>query len=409
MRIAIQAADLDASRIDGTRVYILNLLRRFGSIAPWDDFYIYHKSEFNPELIPPNFPNYKIKKIKSPLLWTQTRFAWELLKDKPDVLWMPMHNIPLIRSKKIKTAVTVHDLAYKYFPDYFPSKDLFLLNLLGDMAIKNASKLIAISESTKRDILKFYPAVKEEKIKVIYHGFDADLFQKNIPTEEKDSVLKSYDLKSKGYILYSGAIQPRKNLVRLIEAFGIFKNNTSSDVKLVLAGEKAWLWESILAKAENSPFKDDIIITGKLKFSDLSVLTRSAGVYAYPSLYEGFGMPILEAQSAGVPVVAGDNSSIREIITLPFSPWIRRDVPEGQRGGDDASQVLPLAPSLSRRGGMESAILADPSDAEQIAEAAYKLISDKNLRDDIIKRGYENVKRFSWEKCANETLDWMKS
>lgn len=398
MRIAIQAADLDADRIDGTRVYILNLLRRFGGLAPQDDFYIYHKSEFNPELVPPNFPNYKIKKINSPLLWTQTRFAWELLKDKPDVLWMPMHNIPLMRSKKIKTVVTIHDLAYKYFPDYFPRRDLFLLNMLGDMAIKNASKLIAISESTKRDILKFYPSVKEEKIKVIYHGFDADLFQKNISNEEINKQLTTYNLQQKNYILYSGAIQPRKNLGRLIEAFEIFKNNTSTDIKLVLAGEKAWLWESILTKAESSPFRDDIIITGKLKFGDLSVLTRSAVVYAYPSLYEGFGMPILEAQSVGVPVMAGNNSSIPEVTGCH---------PECSETESKDPGILHCVQNDKNINC--SALLIDPNNPQQIAEAVHKLISDKNLRDDIIKKGHENVKRFSWEKCANETLNWMKS
>lgn len=372
MRIAIQAADLDADRIDGTRVYILNLLRRFGSITPQDDFYIYHKNEFNPELVPPNFSNYKIKKINFPFLWTQARFAWELLKNKPDVLWMPMHNIPLMRSRKMKTVVTVHDLAYKYFPDYFPRRDLFLLNMLGDMAIKNASKLIAISESTKRDILKFYPSVKEEKIKVIHHGFDADLFQKNISNEEINKQLTTHNLQRKNYILYSGAIQPRKNLERLIEAFEIFKKNTASDMKLVLAGEKAWLWENITDKAENSPFKGDIIITGKLKFGDLSALTRLAGIYVYPSLYEGFGLPVLEAFASKVPVIAARNSSLPEV------------------GGD-------------------AALYFDSSSAEDLAEKLELVLSREELKNEIIAKGLEQIKNFSWEKCANETLDWMKS
>ena len=381
MKIAIQAADLDASRIDGTRVYILNLLRRFGGLAPRDDFYIYHKSEFNPELAPPDFPNYKIKKIKSPFLWTQTRFAWELLKDKPDILWMPMHNIPLMRSKKIKTVVTVHDLAYKYFPDYFPGKDLILLNMLGDMAIKNAGKLIAISESTKRDILKFYPSVNADKIRVIYHGFDAELFQKNIPDKEKNEILSKFKIQNSKFILYSGAIQPRKNLGRLIEAFEIFKKSPLSsslpkgerdDLKLVLAGERAWLWKSILAKAENSPFKNDIIITGKLKFGDLSALTRSAGVYAYPSLYEGFGIPVLEAFASKVPVILSNNSSLPEV-------------------GGGAAQYF----------------RADSN--EELAEKIKTVLLDESLRKQMIAKGLEQIGKFSWEKCARETLDWIKS
>ncbi|HCP08727.1 MAG TPA: hypothetical protein DIT25_02945, partial [Candidatus Moranbacteria bacterium] len=107
MRIAIQAADLDHARIDGTRVYILNLLKYFGKLDPSGEFLIYHRGEFNPELAPPDFPNYRLKKISAPLLWTQTRFAWELFKEHPDVLWMPMHNLPFFPPKQTKTFVTI--------------------------------------------------------------------------------------------------------------------------------------------------------------------------------------------------------------------------------------------------------------------------------------------------------------
>lgn len=370
MKIAIQAADLDAERIDGTRVYILNLLRCFGKIAPGDEFFLYHRRAFNPELTPPGFSNYLIKQMDFPCLWTQTRFAWELLKDDPEILWMPMHNLPLLRKKKLRTVVTVHDLAYKHFPDYFPKRDLRELNFLGDFAVRNADKLIAISESTKRDILHFYPGIREGKIKVIHHGFDAGLFSqaRNFAAEEK--VKKKLGIEG-GYILYSGAIQPRKNLKALIDAFERYKKENGSEIKLVLAGGNAWLWEQIKEKAEKSPFNMDIIMPGKLKFDDLGHLMRGAAVYAYPSLYEGFGITILEALASQVPLITADNSSLQEV-------------------GGDAAQYF------------------DANDAVELAEKIRLVLSDEKLREEMVAKGLTQIKKFSWEKCARETLEWFR-
>jgi len=234
MQIAIHASDLDHNRVDGTRVYLLNLLKNFGKIDEKDSFFIYHQNDFNPQLEPPIFANYSIKKSSFPALWTQTAFAFEILRDKPDVLWMPVHNIPLLKKRELKTVVTVHDLAFKIFPEYFTKKDLIKLNRLSDMAIKKSNKIIAVSQSTKKDILKFYPEISEKKIAVIHHGFDAGIFQKKYSAEITDELLKKYNLlastheddcsstrsgKSKSYLLYVGAIQPRKNLEVLISAF----------------------------------------------------------------------------------------------------------------------------------------------------------------------------------------------
>ena len=135
MRIAIQASDLDSSRIDGTRVYLLNMLNRFGEVSPGDDFFIFHKRNFNPELSPKAYSNYKIIKKNFLAYWTQTRFAMELWKGNYDALWMPMQALPFVRRKNLKTTITIHDLAFKIFPDFFPSKDLRRLNLFTDFEI----------------------------------------------------------------------------------------------------------------------------------------------------------------------------------------------------------------------------------------------------------------------------------
>ena len=371
MKIAIQAADLDNKRIDGTRVYLLNVLKFLGEISSEDEFLIYHRKEFNRKLAPADFPNYAIKQKDFPFLWTQIRFALELWRDNPDVLWMPMHNMPLIRRKKMKTVVTIHDLAFKLFPESFPAKDLRSINFLTDNAVKNVDKIIAISQSTKKDILKFYPEVGEEKIKVIHHGFDAVLFQKNISEQESGKVLGNYNLKAKSYLLYVGAIQPRKNLEVLIKAFEIYKKN-NKNIKLVLAGSKAWLWEGIFERIEKSEFRKDIIETGRVGFNELAALYQNASVFIFPPKYEGFGIPILEAFASGVPVISAKNSSLEEV-------------------GGTAAEYF------------------QTEDAEELAEKMKKVAGDEVLRKEMIKKGAERAAHFSWEKCARETLEYLKS
>ncbi|MEK7598582.1 MAG: glycosyltransferase family 1 protein [Patescibacteria group bacterium] len=371
MKIAIQAADLDSTRIDGTRVYILNLLRYFGKLDPTSEFLIYHKNNFNPELVPPDFPNYKIKRVSFPFFWTQIRFAWEIWKDQPDVLWMPMQNIPFLRRRDLRVTITSHDLAYKYFPEHFPKKDLLRLNFLGGRAKRQADKIIAVSESTKKDILKFYPEISESKIKVIYHGFDSALFSQERNIEKEEEIKKRLKINAE-YILYSGAIQPRKNLEILIEAFEIFKQKTDSPVKLVLAGGRAWLWENIIKKAKNSQLRADIIMPGKLQFDDLGHLMRGAEVFVFPSLYEGFGIPVLEALASRTPVIAADNSSLREV------------------GGD-------------------AIVYFKENDPDELAMKIGNILADENLRKNLVGKGLEQIKKFSWEKCARVTLQLLRS
>jgi len=371
MKIAIHAADLDHSRIDGTRVYLYNMLKNFGKINKSDSFLIYHRNFFNHHLTPPKFNNYLIKRIPFPILWTQTRFAWEIFRDLPDVLWMPVHNMPMLRRKKLKVVVTIHDLAFKIFPEYFTGKDRAKLNKLSDMAIKNADRIIAVSHCTKKDILKFYPEIKEDKISVVYHGFDPKLFQREISPEESASILKNYKLRTKNYLLYVGAIQPRKNLKVLIEAFEKIKEN-NQNLKLVIAGAPAWKYSRIIEKISSSKFKKDIIITGNLEFEKISVLYRNAKMFVFPSLYEGFGIPVLEAMASEIPVICAENSSLIEV-------------------------------------GGEAVLYFKTDDNQNLANCMNKIIKDAEFEKNLIQKGTEHVKNFSWEKCAQETLEILHS
>ena len=254
MRIAINAADLDHSRIDGTRIYIQNLLKNFGLEDTRDRFLIYHKNKFNPQLTFPKFENYEIIKKPFPFWWTQTRFAWEMLRTKPEMLFMPMHSLPFLRSKKTKTVVTIHDLAFKFFPDHFPKKDLRRLNFFTDYAVKNADKLIAISNSTKNDLLKIYPYISADKIRVIYHGYDKKLFNSDISENQIKKINTKYKIPASPaggpdtkYIIFVGTIQPRKNIETLIEAFEVLRRQEEyKNLGLVIAGCSGWLAENIV-------------------------------------------------------------------------------------------------------------------------------------------------------------------
>lgn len=370
MKIAIQAADLDAPRIDGTRVYIHNLLKYFGTLDPASQFFIYHKNNFNPHLAPPDFSNYKFTAKPLKYFWTQTRFCCSLWKDKPEVLWMPMHNIPIIRRKGLKTVVTIHDLAFKYFPETFTKKDLFKINLLTKLAVTLADKIITISESSKKDILKFYPSVKSDEIKVIYHGFDAEVYDRERDMGKEEEIKNKYGI-SGPYLIYVGAIQPRKNLERLVEAFDKSKKYLP-DLKLVLVGEKAWLSDGVFKKIEDSSYKKDVMCPGQLEFEMVGHLLRGAAAFVFPSLYEGFGIPVLEAFAAKVPVICADNSSLPEV------------------GGD-------------------AAIYFNGQNADDLAEKIKKVLADDGLRNIQVAKGLERIKKFSWEKCARETLEYLKA
>jgi len=372
MKIAIDCADLDYQRIDGTRVYIKNLLDVFGKLDQQDEFLLYHKKNFNSLLKPKWFGNYKERKIDYDLAWTQTRFPFELIKDKPDVLWMPIQQIPFLVKGKIKTVVTIHDLAFKIFPECFTFQDRMKLNFFTDTAIKRAEKLIAVSQSTKKDILKFYPKVKVEKIKVVYHGFDREVFSKSVRDLASSEKIGKFNL-GEDYLLYVGAIQPRKNLGVLIEAFEAIKKKLNQQkLKLVLVGEVAWLSTEILEKVKKSKFASDIILTGRVDFGQLVEIYRQAKIFVFPSLYEGFGLPVLEAWASGVPVVVANNSSLTEI-------------------GDEAVEKF------------------DGQSSVELIEKLTDLLDNEAKRQALVAKGLARLDFFSWEKCAEETLKILKS
>lgn len=371
MKIAVQASDLDHERIDGTRVYLKELLRRLGRLAADDTFAIYHRGTFNPQLAPPELANYEVKRCPFPWAWMQTRFAWELFREKPEKLFLPIQAAPIFLPPVTEVIATIHDLAFKRYPETFPKKDLLKLNFLLGVAVRRADKLIAVSQSTKDDLLHFFPNLSAERIRVIHHGFDGDFFAEQLSEAERAETLVQYGVQPQAYVLYVGALQPRKNLVRLIEAFEIAKQSMF-EMKLVLAGETAWLADDILAARELSAHKEDIILTGRVSFEELRALYQGARLFAFPSLYEGFGLPVLEAFASSVPVLLASNSSLGEV-------------------------------------GGRAALYVNARSTHDIAEKLERLWSDAELRRELVARGHEQLRKFSWDKCARETLDYIQS
>ncbi len=371
--IGIDAADLCYPRIDGTRIYIWNLLQRLGAIAPDTRFEIYLKGEINPGLNFRSYPNYHLHKAKLRFLWTQLRFPFMLRQTRPDVLWMPLHNLPFFKPKNIKTVVTVHDLAFKLFPDFFPKKDLVLLNKLTAYAVKNADRIIAVSRSTANDIAEVY-GVSPYKIRVIHHGYNDKTFHLPSPKEKEKipAVLEKFKIpKNSRYLIYVGAIQPRKNLSVLVSAFERIKTLQSfKDWKLVLAGEEAWLFDELKKQIKTSVWSRDIIMTGKFETKDLPYLLWGAETFVFPSLYEGFGIPILEAMASGVPVITAKNSSLVEV------------------AGD-------------------AGLYFDARRVDELATLIKDLNHSPEKKKEMIEKGLAWCKRFSWEKTAKETYNCL--
>lgn len=315
----------------------------------------------NPSLdMPKETEKWKYVVFQAKKLWTLWGLSKRFLtgRDGIEVFFSPTHYLPL--KIPCQSVIAILDVSYIYFPQLFKKRDLYQLKLWGRYSIKKAKKIITISNSSKNDIIKTY-GVKANKIAVIYPGI------RKISVNER--VLNMNELNKKfgiegDYILFVGTLQPRKNISKLIEAFSKLKKQ---NLKLVIVGKKGWLYEDIL----NAPAKFGI--SEKVKFldfvndEDLPSLYKNALCFVLPSLYEGFGLPVLEAMQYGCPVLTSNVSSLPEA------------------GGDGA-------------------IYFDPQNADDIAQKIEEVISNKNLREEMVKKGYNQVKKFSWKKTAKETL-----
>jgi glycosyltransferase involved in cell wall biosynthesis len=387
MKIGIDASRAFASQKTGIEEYSYQVIKHLRHELQNDEVFLYIRKN---QKIDFNFPkNWKIKVIKFPYLWTQIGLSLEMLFHPVNVLFIPAHVVPLIHPKN--TIVTIHGLEFEVMPEGYSFWARLYMRWSIKMSCRWAKKIIAVSENTRKDLVGLY-GVDQEKIEVIYEGVNFSPFGKGGMKggfEEKIESNKSLSNSpfAKGreqerpYLLFIGRLEKRKNIEGIIEAYKILKEKYKIPHSLVLAGGPGHGYKNLRLKIsakggsassgknsfQISNFKLKIIELGYIDESLKWQLLSNADVFLFPTFYEGFGLPVLEAQSVGVPVVASNNSSIPEIV----------------RTGRDLSVQL-----------------VNPHNSSEIAEAAYSLISNPELKNDIIKKGYENIKRFSWKDCS---------
>ncbi len=308
--------------------------------------------------------NVELRILPAQRMWSHRALRSEVMRHPPDVLFIPSHVVPFwpLASRLPKSVVTVHDLGFQALPNSHTFRQRLYLKWSTAWSTSVASMVIAVSQATAADVLRYY-VDEPHKVRVVYEA----AYDWNPPQQpEIDAVQQKYEL-NRPYALYVGTIQPRKNVARMIDAYSLIVEKEKVQWDLVLAGGAGWLSEPIFDLVKASRFAARIHLTGYLPEADLPGLLAGALFFCYPSLFEGFGLPVLEAQTAGVPVLTAYSSSLPEV------------------AGD-------------------AAILVDPTDVDAIADAMLRISQDETLRQRLIDAGYENVKRFSWDRAARETL-----
>jgi glycosyltransferase involved in cell wall biosynthesis len=309
-------------------------------------------------------PDFELCLLPARRLWTHRTLARELRQRPPDVLFIPSHVIPFAwqPERLPNSVVTIHDLGYHYFPDAHTRFQRLYLRWSTGWSARVAKQVIAVSQATARDLQRFYD-IPAAKIRVIHEAVTPPPH----PAAADVAAVRARYGVQRPYALYVGTIQPRKNLARLIRAYAQLRQRQTLDWDLVLAGNPGWLSCNLLALAGKLGLADRIHFPGYVPESDLPALLAGAHFFCYPSLFEGFGLPVLEAQSIGVPVMTANSSALPEI------------------AGD-------------------AALLVDPTDVDAIADAMLRLSQDEALRQRLIEAGYANVRRFSWPEAARATL-----
>lgn len=386
MIIGIDIRTLMDTRYSGVSEYTLNLVNALLKLDSKNEYRLFYNAakDISASLPKFDYPNVKIIKKSIPnkiLNYLFFKFFNSPKIDKllkADVFFMPHINFigltppppPLIKEgSKCESILTIHDLSFLRYPEFFSARKNFWHKMINVKKLASRfDKIVAVSENTKRDIVDLC-GVEPEKIKVIYSGAE-DIYKQN---HELENIRKKYDLPEK-FILFLGTVEPRKNIDGLIGAYEILreKNGDLAQYKLVIAGGRGWKSKEIYKRRENSKYRSDIKFLGYIEKKDKVYLYNLASLFVYPSFYEGFGFPPLEAMACGTPIITGLSSSLPEII--------------GNAG-----------------------LMVDPYNTNDLAVAMEKVLTDDDLRNNLIQKGLERVKNFSWEKAAENYLKLFNS
>jgi glycosyltransferase involved in cell wall biosynthesis len=301
------------------------------------------------------------------IMWHRLRapIPVDWLTGPVDIFHSPDFVLPPVR--QARAMVTVHDLAFLLYPECADERLRNYLERAVPRSVSRADFVVADSENTRNDVICLL-GVPPERTAVVYGGVDPR-FERVTDAAHLGRLRARLGLDEEApFILFVGVIEPRKNLVGLMDAFALFKSRQNLPHKLLIAGGRGWLWEGIIAHAERSPVRDDIKFAGFFPDEELPALYSAAQMFVFPSHYEGFGLPVLEAMACGTPVISSRASSLPEVV------------------GD-------------------AGFLVEPNDPEQLAAAMELLALNPNVREDLRRRGHERAGRFTWEAGATALLD----
>ena len=363
---------VDASRAaigqrTGTENYSLHLIRRLLALncerGRPHRYTLYFNQSPSPSLFPDSL-GYEARAIPLPRLWTHLRLSLEMAQRAPEVLLVPAHVLPLVHPRR--SVVTIHDLGYLYYPQAHSPLGGLYLRLSTAYNARFATRIIADSQATKEDIVR-HLGVNPKKVTVVYPAVAPEFYPRE-DEPEVEAIRAKYGLPAR-YVLYVGTLHPRKNILRLLEAYVKLLDAGEADASLVIAGKRGWLPSQMEGRLSQAP--DKVIFTGYVPTEDLPFLYSGATAFVMPSLYEGFGLPIVEAMSCGTPVLAAKASSLPEV------------------AGD-------------------AAVLFDPLSVEDIVGTLARVLSDEGLRAGLREKGLHRARCFSWQGAAEEATEVLE-
>ena len=379
MKIGIEATSAAELKKAGVGYYTLNLLRALSRMQTNEHICtVYLRSDWPSEaespltdLPPEQAGRWRTRIMQCPALWAQLRLPLELRQHRQDVYFFPTSVLPLLY-QPANSVITIHDVAFLFFPEYFSPALRYWLTLATKIGLARAGKIITVSEATRQDVLTYYD-VPPEKVVTIHHGVQSrfrqldDTFKPAI-----EQTKRSYGIQQP-YILCIGTLQRRKNIPRLLQAFYMLKQKYHIPHQLVLIGQRYHdLPEHEISETiQRLTLNQDVIWPGYIGAEDMPLLLNGAELFVLPSLYEGFGMPLVEAMACGVPVACSNTSSLPEVV------------------GD-------------------AGMLFDPDDVDSIASTLHQLVTQKRLLDALQHKGLQRAQKFSWDTCARKTLNVLE-
>jgi glycosyltransferase involved in cell wall biosynthesis len=358
-RVAIDARKW---RDYGIGTYVRNLVRHLARIDHETTYYLFCRQNDVPRLrdLAANFVPV-VDESGGYGLQEHVSIPWKLKRLKADLFHSPHYVLPLLCSTR--SIVTIHDCIHLLFPQYLPtSAAVHYAEFMMRSAIRRSSVVLTVSDASRADILRFFPEADAERVQVVPNAIDPAILQ-DPGEEEKERVRERYQIRGR-FVLYAGNIKPHKNLERLIQAYAALRRGGGlDDVKLILIGDEISRHGELRRAVETAGLRQDVRFFGFVPDETLACLYRMASVFAFPSLYEGFGLPPLEAMACGSPVVTSRLSSLPEVV------------------GD-------------------AAVLVDPYSVEDIAKGLRRVLSDDALRADLVARGHRRAHHFSWEQSV---------